>query len=115
MQELLDAVEQNVKEEKARADAKYGPIRSAAEGYGVLSEELMELDDEKIEPYRIEHVLRCIQMDRLTLRDTSRFDRDACVMAELREIRSHAVHSAAEAMQVAAVCDRFTEFVNGVK
>ena len=94
-----------VEMEKRSADAVYGPIRSSAEGAGVLAEEIQEFYDESLYFHMsnnssISDLLRTVRMCEQNE-----------LMAWLQECRKNAMHAAAEAVQVAAVCDRFIEYL----
>lgn len=88
-------------EEKERAYELYGPIRNNMEGYGVLAEEVQEFVENAtffIQPYEF-------SMDAL-LRTVRNGDSDD-VVRKLERMKKIALQAACEAIQVAAVCDRF--------
>ena len=103
MRALMNNVIFLARKEKNRADRQYGPIRSDHEGYGVLAEEIQELQDEVsifTEKYAMECILRAIR------------DGDHAEMeAGLQVLGQKALHAAAEAIQIAAVCERYMELV----
>ena len=102
MDELLMSVNKLTAEEKARADERFGPHKSLHEGFGVLAEEIQEF-----------HGVACdLTLARLNgLLASIRVGDDPEIRCTLADVKRYAQLAAAEAIQVAAVCDRFMELV----
>lgn len=109
MNELIDKIQNMIDAESKRVGELYGPIRSAEEGYGVLAEEMMEMtvaaDQTKGTPQTGMTLYRLLEA-------MHRNDSEAMI-AVLAEIQEGAWHAAAEAVQVAAVCERYYDFLKG--
>lgn len=86
-------------EELNSADKQYGPFHSQHEGYAVLKEEVEELLDSAQRCSNFTEVLW-----KLIKQDSNSYSRKTQILAE---IRKHATATAAEAIQVAAMCHKF--------
>ena len=98
MRRLTDPLDALATIEAEHARRTHGPdYASHHEGFGVLAEEVQETDDELRTMQRhIEHLLREV-----------RAENSEGIRLTLGAIRQDAVRAAAEALQVAAVCEKF--------
>lgn len=95
MKELLLAVEKLANEELNRSYKKFPSFHSPHEGYAVIKEELEETDEEVT---GIKHGAMCM-WSAIRCNDVT--------PVYLNEIKEHAIHAAAEAIQVAAMAQKF--------
>lgn len=103
MDKLMDDVAKLVGEEKARAYEQYGRINSIHEGFGVLAEEVQELEESSGGVVKTDVMKRLISIIRI--------GNDAELQNALGKILTSAIESAAEAVQVAAVCCRVLDMM----
>lgn len=103
MTTLMRQVQALIQEESKRAGMVYGPIVSIPEGYGVLAEELQELQDEYVQLMggAADELLRMIRRHQTKEQ-----------LLKLTDMRTIALRLASEAIQVAAVCDRCADQIN---
>ena len=94
MMELVEFVNNLVGHELAKANSKKPLFHSPHEAYGVIEEEVSEMVDEK------EAAVEAFEGFRKAVH------RDEEITPTVRQIRMHAVLCAAEAIQVAAMCDK---------
>lgn len=92
-------VDDLINREKIRIIEMYGPYNSAHEGYSVLAEEIEEAEDE----------MTAIRLNMESMWSRVRTDNLVGAKREARAIRKRALRLIAEAIQVAAVCDKFQE------
>lgn len=97
MKELLSAVERLATEELNRSYHKFPSFHSPHEGYAVIKEELEETDQEVI---GMKHGIMCM-WSAIRCNDVT--------PVYLEEIKTHALHAAAEAIQVAAMAQKFID------
>lgn len=95
MKELQDRIQQLVKEELDRVNEKFPPFRSNHEAYAVLLEETEEA----------EHDFQMIQwnMNELWMKVKS----DEVTPRVANDIKKYAINLAAEAIQIAAMAEKF--------
>ena len=100
---IVTQIDRIVDEERRRADDEHGQLVSLEEGYGVLAEEVMELGMESSE----------ISMDAMNrLLRVIHDDKDGILLTgHVAHIRDKARLAAAEAVQVAAVCERYLAII----
>ncbi|BFL40808.1 hypothetical protein H8S45_14915 [Agathobaculum sp. NSJ-28] len=98
----MNAVENQVRElvkvELAAANEKFPPFHSAHEGWAVLKEEVEELETEA-------------EMAASTLTEAWVFikDNDQAAKDEIKWLWQYAINAACEAIQVAAMCQKFLD------
>ena len=101
MADLIHIVTQATKIEEGNAGEKFGKIRSRNEGYGVLAEEIDEVQEQiKIMMRYFDSLVRVIRYDLRELK------------GDLGHIKKSAQLAACECIQVAAVAQRFIDLVN---
>lgn len=94
MIELVQLLQELVSHELATANAKKPLFHSPHEAYGVIEEEFAETVDET------EHMAEAFKAFRKAVH------KDENITSPIRKLRTHAVMCAAEAIQVAAMCDK---------
>ena len=99
MEKIKEALEPIVVEELARANEKFPQFASGHEGYAVIKEEVEEAGEE----------YQCMDshLARMWILLRTNGDEEAleCVLA----VRDRAMDVAAEAIQVAAMCDKYMD------
>lgn len=88
-----------VAKEYGVAKRDHGPLASMHEGYAVLLEEVEEME-ESMESVR--NHMKCLWMN-------VRYDNNSTTEAAARNAMESAIHTACEAIQVAAVCKRIMD------
>lgn len=100
MNAVKNDVEQLVKKELAAADEKFPQFHSAHEGYAVILEEVEEFESEfNWGNIMMEAIWRKIKSN------------DNC-KSNINSLKIHAINAACEAIQVAAMCDKFMRLEN---
>ena len=99
MEDLIRIVSMSAELEKRRAYREYGELRGLNEAYGVLAEEMDEVDEE---------ISRLMEEFSVVLRMIHHKDDLADTIAN---IRNHAKLAACECIQVAAVAERFLDLI----
>jgi FMN phosphatase YigB (HAD superfamily) len=95
MKQVLEAVEKLSVEELARANESFPQFHSAHEGYAMLLEEVEELNAEMVQ---VNEGVKIVWV----------FIKGNFPQAEqLKRLKEVALHAAAEAIQVAAMCQKF--------
>lgn len=98
--ELTERVEELSEDELKRANKEFPMFHSRHEGLGVISEELYEVEEE----------LELIETHADTLKVSIFRDRDSnYVCKEASELKTEAIRSAAELIQVAAMCQKMID------
>lgn len=97
MQEIIEGVEKLAYEELERANSKFGMFHSTHEGYGVIKEEIEEVEYElsKVK-YEMAILWNNIKNNELDL-------------LGIKIMKRHATNLAAESIQVAAMCQKFID------
>jgi predicted nucleic acid-binding protein len=99
MEQLYEAVCVASELERRRAYAEYGELRNLNEAYGVLAEEMDEVDED---------ITRLVEEFSTVLRMIHHKDD---LLDTLSSIRNHAKLAACECIQVAAVAERFLDLI----
>ena len=99
MEQIYEAVCGASELEKRRAYSEYGELRNLNEAYGVLAEEMDEVDEE---------ITRLVEEFSTVLRMIHHKDD---LLDTLSSIRNHATLVACECIQVAAVAERFLDLI----
>jgi hypothetical protein len=104
MTELIKIVTEATEAERREAYAAFGDLHSHNEGYGVLAEEIDEVQAEiRFMMHYFDRLLRVIRCD---LRELG---------SDLGQIRRNAQLAACECIQVAAVAQRFLDLLEKEK
>lgn len=102
MGELFEIVTRATAEEVTAAGNQYGELHSRNEGYGVLAEEVDEVNEQiSIMMRYFNSLVRVIRFDLRELK------------SDLKDIKKSAQLAACECIQVAAVAQRFIDLVDG--
>lgn len=102
MGELFEIVTRATAEEVTAAGNEYGKLHSRNEGYGVLAEEIDEVQEQIAVMTRyFDSLVRVIRFDLRELK------------SDLKDIKKSAQLAACECIQVAAVAQRFIDLVDG--
>lgn len=98
--ELTEKVEELTRDELKRANKEFPMFHSRHEGWGVISEEIFEVEEE------FEHVdLNASTLKVFIFRD---FDSEN-LCREASNLKEHAIYAAAELIQVAAMCQKMID------
>ena len=101
MKNLFSIITQATEDEVVAAGAEYGELHSRNEGYGVLAEEVDEVQEQIRTMMRyFESLVRVIRYDLRELK------------GDLGYIKRSAQLAACECIQVAAVAQRFIDLIN---
>lgn len=99
---LLEIITRTTAEEVTAAGNQYGKLHSRNEGYGVLAEEVDEVNEQiSIMMRYFDSLVRVIRFDLRELK------------SDLKSIKKSAQLAACECIQVAAVAQRFIDLVDG--
>lgn len=101
MSDLYNIVTHATVIEEGNAGSEYGPLHSRNEGYGVLAEEVDEVQ-EQIQRM-MDYFNRLVRVIRCDLRE---------LKGDLRAIKQSAQLASCECIQVAAVAQRFIEMID---
>ena len=101
-EKMLKDIDVLVADEKHRANMEYPQFHSSHEGIAVLLEEIEETSDE------LEGISKYFKILWNDIRHDDFMGQDL----ECEKIKSRARYLAAEALQVAAVCEKFTDMLN---
>jgi hypothetical protein len=99
MKELLSSAEKLADEELKRSYKKFSVFNSSHEGYAVIAEEVEEHEDDT----------QYIRTDKNTLWDAVKKNDKKLSAAVIFALKRDAIHAAAEAIQVAAMAQKFID------
>ena len=99
MKELLSSAEKLADEELKRSYEKFPAFNSPHEGYAVLLEEIDEHEDDT----------QYIRVDKNTLWNAVKKNDKELSVAAINALKRDALHAAAEAIQVAAMAQKFID------
>lgn len=99
MKELLAAAEKLADEELIRANKKFPQFHSAHEAYGVIKEEIEEQDSDSSD-------IRC---EFYKFWESVRHNKPEMQIIHAEQVKEAALHAAAEAIQVAAMAQKFLD------
>ena len=94
---LLKAIEPLVVEELARANKQFPQFHSPHEGWAIICEEVIEA----------KHEMNSVEESNNSLQREVFEDNDKYASMCIKRMRKEALHLAAEAIQVAAMCDKY--------
>lgn len=103
MKELLKSIETLTAEELARSYEKFPKFNSSHEGYAVIKEEVEEhADDTKNIEYELDKLWHY-----------TRINDSLMQLGHAENLRDSAMHAAAEAIQVAAMAQKYIDSLGG--
>lgn len=97
MKRLMNNVNELVKQELKLANENYPPFNSGHEGYAVLLEEVEEADCEMVMVKSSLNYVWCSVKNDIQI-------------IPVEDVKNYAMRLACEAIQVAAMCDKFIDF-----
>lgn len=104
MNAVENDVENLIAKELKSANEKFSQFNSPHEGYAVILEEVEELE---LETEKIKNYIKCLW-------EAIKSDDDLSVVDfAISNLRMHAIFAVCEAIQVAAMCDKFKNLQKG--
>ena len=103
MKELLKSVEALAIEELANSYKKFPKFVSSHEGYAVLLEEVQEHQEDT----------KSINVSKDRLWSSTRCNNQQAQILAARDLKDYAIHAAAEAIQVAAMAQKYIDSLGG--